>query len=61
MYWRIYIVSFFRARDQFGMLHAMCLGAGAEGAAVPYLPGTCRRSWRDPLARFLSRALCSSH
>ena len=59
MYWRIYIVSFFRARDQFGMLHAMCLGAGAEGAAVPYLPATCRRS--DPLARCLSRAPCSSH
>ena len=44
MHWEFTSCLFFGGRDQFGMLHAMCLRAGAEGASVPYLPGTCRRS-----------------
>ena len=28
---------------------------------MPHLPGTCRRSWCDPLTRCLSCAPCSSH
>ena len=45
---------------QFGMLHAMCIGAGAEGAGVPHLQGTRRRCWCDPLTRCLSHVRCSS-